>query len=213
MSAPPRGVSMTMLGMILLAAGVIAILLTAAAGKPAAHMIVAALLASSFVVFGVRTRDALESAGASRSALESVSARAMGLVWLWGGLGLFGTYLFFLSWREWWHFTLAFLLAGTLCLGFAATLDRDARAGKDDQTLLKLGRYLGIAQLAGMIITVAGLAIDPDKEFLATVRPDWAANSIFLFGALALAAITAHALMRNARQSQSAEPSSHAGRD
>jgi hypothetical protein len=49
--------------------------------------------------------------------------------------------------------------------------------------------------LIGMIATMAGLAIDPDKEFLHTVESDWAGNGLFLFGALALAIVSAHALI------------------
>jgi hypothetical protein len=46
-----------------------------------------------------------------------------------------------------------------------------------------------------MGLTVAGLFIDPDKTFVDTKKPEWAANNIFLFGALALATISANALL------------------
>lgn len=157
------------------------------------------LLATGFVslllaVVGIRTRAKLQEASASRSAVESASAFYMGLVWLWGAIALFTVYVFQLSWREWPHFTAAFAIAGALSLGFAALLRRDAAAGKEDETLLTLGRKLCLAQLVGMIITLVGLMIDPDKEFLYIKDNDWAGNGIFLFGALALALISAHAL-------------------
>ena len=73
-------------------------------------------------------------------------------------------------------------------------MSKDVERGKDDPTLLKIGRILTIAQFAGTIVAVIGLMIDPDKQFLNPLRRDWAAQTIFLFGALALAAISAAAL-------------------
>ena len=63
--------------------------------------------------------------------------------------------------------------------------------------MLALGRYMAIGQLVGMVVTVIGLGIDPDKEFYWPADGDWAGNIIFLFGALALLAITAHALLND----------------
>ncbi len=180
---------------IILAVSVVALLLTARAGAPTLHLAAAGVASLACAAMAIRERDARLSRRESRSAVEASTAEYMGLLWIWGSLGLFATYVFVLSWREWWQFVIAFAVAGALCLGFSRALERDAGRGRDDETMLKLGRYLGIAQLAGMTVTVLGLAIDPDKEFLALKRPDWAANNIFLAGALSLAAITAHALL------------------
>ena len=62
--------------------------------------------------------------------------------------------------------------------------------------MLKLGRVLTIGQLIGMTATIAGIAIDPDKSILSMARPDWAANIVFVFGGLALLAVSAYALWR-----------------
>jgi hypothetical protein len=72
-------------------------------------------------------------------------------------------------------------------------MSRDAAAGRQDDTLLTIARYLTIAQLAGMIIAVVGMIVDHKmpRDFR---EPDWAANAIFFFGALALAIISANAL-------------------
>jgi hypothetical protein len=180
--------------MITLTVSVCAIILSAAIGAPVLHMAMTGSVSLVCALFAIRERRALQSAGASPSAIASATARYMGLVWVWGALGLLVTYFFILRWPEWWSFFIGFAAIGVLCLFFAATLERDAKAGRDDETMLSLGRYLAIGQLIGMGITVFGLAIDPDKELLSTAHPDWAANNIFLFGALALAAITAHAL-------------------
>jgi hypothetical protein len=72
-------------------------------------------------------------------------------------------------------------------------MSRDVETGREDETMLKLARYLTIGQLVGMLITMIGLVID-DKMPRDPQEPDWAANNIFFFGAAALALISANAL-------------------
>jgi hypothetical protein len=76
-------------------------------------------------------------------------------------------------------------------------MQRDAEAGREDATLLRLARYLTLGQLGGMIIAMLGLIID-DKMPRDPQEPDWAANTIFFCGAAALAAISANALRSHA---------------
>lgn len=171
------------------------LILTAAAGMPLVHMAIAALVNAVMALFAVREDRVLKAAGANLSAQSSVAARNMSIVWLFGAAGLFLTYVFILSWKEWWHFTLAFAAVGLLCLGFSAMLAKDAAAGREDETMLKLARYLNIGQFAGMLITVIGLIVDGKMvRYLNPRYEDWAGNNLFFFGALALAAISAQAL-------------------
>ncbi len=63
------------------------------------------------------------------------------------GLGLGGvkpalTYVFVLSWIEWWQYVLGAGAIAALCLFFSSVLARDAAAGREDKTMLKLARYL-----------------------------------------------------------------------
>jgi hypothetical protein len=167
----------------------------AVAREPVGLLASAAFTTLLLAVVGVNERRALVRQNAPASRIESATARYMSFVWLWGAAALIAIYVFVLSWREWTHFSAAFLVAGALCFGFSRLLDRDAAAGRDDATLLTLGRYLGIGQVGGMLATIVGLAVDPDKEFLSTGEHDWAGNGIFLFGALALAILSAHALL------------------
>lgn len=168
---------------------------SAEAREPLGLLGAAALVNLLLVVVALSERRTLSAASEPRSRIESVTARYLGLIWLWGAAGLVLIYVFVLQWREWPHFSAAFAVAGLLCLGFSALLAKDADKGKDDPTLLTLGRYMAIAQLLGMIATMIGLAIDPDKEFFNTSEADWAGNGLFLFGALALALVSAHALI------------------
>jgi protein-S-isoprenylcysteine O-methyltransferase Ste14 len=186
---------------LVLGLGLAGVVSSAGEKLPLALLASAAFVNVVLAAVGIATRRSLIARAASRSAVESASARAMALVWLWGAAALVLVYTLKLSWREWLLFTSAFTIAGLLSLGFSALLAKDAALKRDDETLLRLGRYLAIGQLAGMIVTIAGLVIDPDKEFLYPVDNDWAGNGIFLFGALALAALSAHALIDRAKKS------------
>lgn len=180
-----------------------AIVISAAAGKPEVHMAMTGLVSLVIAVLAIREDRSLRAAGASRSAIAASTARYMGLVWVWGALGLFMTYYFIVAeWREWWHFFFAFLFVSVITIFFAATLEKDAQKGSDDQTMLKLGDGLTWLQLIGMLATAIGLMIDPDKSLLDVSRRDWAANNIFFFGGLALAAISANAILANRKAKQ-----------
>ncbi len=178
-----------------------AIVISAAAGLPAVHLAMTALVSLVVAIMALREDKELRTAGASRSMVAASTARYMGLIWIWGALGLLMTYFFILTeWKEWRHFFVAFSIAGVLCLFFAATHSRDAESGKEDETMLRLGRALVWGQLIGMICTMVGLLVDPNKHFLDVKQVDWAANNIFFFGAFALAAISASALLANRSQ-------------
>ena len=182
--------------MLTLALSLSAIVLSAAAGKPAVHLAMTALVSLVVAVLALRENKDLRAARASRSTVAASTARYMGLIWVWGALGLLMTYFFILTeWKEWWQFFLAFAVVAVLCLFFAATLGNDAEKGQDDETMLRLGRALVWGQLIGMLVTIIGLWVDHNKSFLNVKNPDWAANNIFFFGAIALAAISASSLL------------------
>jgi len=186
---------------LVLGLGLAGVVYAAEAKEPIGLLAAAAISNLLLAASALAERRALVSAGAAPSKVESVTSRYMGFIWLWGAAALVLVYTLVLTWREWTHFSAAFAGAGLLCVGFSALLAKDAARGHDDATLLRLGRYLGIGQLAGMIATMLGLWIDPDKEFLEVAESDWAGNGIFLFGALALAIVSAHALINVGKKS------------
>lgn len=163
-----------------------------------AHMAVAALVAAAFVLSYLRTDGRLRAANAGRATLAANTARFLGLVWAWGALGLAATYATGLfPWREWPHFLAASVVLAGLCLAFANMLDKDAAAGREDATMLKLGDTLGNVLLGGMVIVVAGLLIDGKMTRFLTPRfTDWPANNIFFFGAIAMALISGYSLLK-----------------
>jgi len=176
-----------------LAIGLLAIILSAAAERPGLHLALAALVCLGFVVLAIWDFQRLLANSANLPALASATARDMGFVWAWAALGMLFTYVFILSWHEWWQYVLAAGVVAALCFFFSASMSRDAETDREDETMLKLARYLTIGQLVGMLITMIGLIVD-DKMPRDPQQPDWAANNIFFFGAAALALISANAL-------------------
>ena len=162
-----------------------------------ANMAVAALVNLVFVILALRSNAELRARDASRSAIAADGAKSMSFIWIWGVLGLaviYGTGI--LQWKEWWHFLLAFMAAGGLCIYSGMMLQRRAATGQDDEGLLKQGHYATIGQLIGMIAIVAGLLIDGKMMRFFTERyTDWAANNIFFFGAAALGVVSLYIIM------------------
>jgi hypothetical protein len=174
------------------------------------HMAVTAAVCLSLALMAIREIRAAVVANESQPSIAAKSARFMGLVWTWGALALVVTYATgILSWKEWWHFFLAFFVAAGLSLFFSALLNKDARAGTQDDTILRIGRILAYVQFFGMLVVMIGLVIDnkmPPNLKARSGWEDWAANHIFFFGALALAAISAYAIRVQAPGRSTAHP-------
>ncbi|CAN0463736.1 unnamed protein product, partial [Phaeothamnion confervicola] len=161
-----------------------------------AHMGVAALVAIGFAAVFMRANNRLRASGASQSAVAATTSKFVGYVAAWAAvclLSVYGTGL--IRWREWLTFTIACAVISALGLLFATMLQRDADAGKDDAGMLKIANGMAVALLAGMVITIVGLIIDGKMvRFLKPEHGDWAANNVFFFSAIALAAIAGYAL-------------------
>ncbi|SDO32828.1 hypothetical protein SAMN04488061_0904 [Filomicrobium insigne] len=193
---------------VALTIGLAAILWSAANVAPEMHTLACALVAASVAATAILDNRSLYRRAATKHRIAASTATYMGLVWTWGAIGLFTTYtpmLDILRWKEWLVFTLAFAGVAVLCLGFAWVIASDEKRDSGEQTMLNLAQYLSVGQLVGMGIAALGLIID--GKFPVTVKKqiewqDWAANNIFFFGALALAAITANALYMTRQQSK-----------
>jgi hypothetical protein len=176
--------------MLALAAAVSASVIAAAANEPALHMAATGIVTLAIAVVAIRERWQLTAEGASASLIASSTARYLGLVWTWGTLALFITYLLVLekSWPEWWQFTLGFACAAIVSLAFSNMLSRESLSSKTGASLLKIGRALVYLQIVGMAAGLISLFVD--GKFPRDVRyPDWAGCDIFFFGALAIGAI------------------------
>ena len=176
-------------------------ILSAAAGLPAIHTAVTAFVTLAIAIVAVQADRGLQGSAAPRSARAACTARFIGLGWVWAGTAIFATYQFVLhNWPEWWQFSTGLLIAGGLSVVLSNLLQRDADAGREDEGLLKTVRALNVVQIVGMLIAAIGLVADHKFTLgMGTLRPDWAANNIFFFGALAIACIGVHALAAETR--------------
>lgn len=189
-----------------LAGSIVLLLLTAAKGAFYLHMLVTATVAILLAYTAIRESRSLRASGKSEFVIAGSNARFMGLVWAWGAIALFTTYSFVLSWKEWVPFFIAFFVAAGICMYFAGSMRKDIAAGTTDPVMKVIGRYLTIAQVVGMLIATIGLLVDGKLNRFAKARPgweDWAANNIFFFGAISLAAIGLHALITDHREAKS----------
>jgi hypothetical protein len=176
----------------------VAALVTAAALKLFyIHMAVAALVSIMIALTSfAETRGSTDDDDISRAMTASTNLSHMGMVWAWGALGLLVTYAFdILAWREWWQFFIAFIILAGLSLFVSATLRKDAESGLGDPTMFNVARGIAIFMLFAMIITMVALLADGKMwRFLQYAdrrgSQDWAANNIFFFGAMAIAAIS-----------------------
>ena len=173
--------------------GVGTTVLAAAIGNPGLHIALVAVVCVGFALYADNERRRLTAAAAGPAGIASANAMSMALVWSWAAASLLLTYVLVLHWGEWWQYVLGAGVVAALCFGFTAMLARDAAAGSRDEAMLKLARYLTIAQLAGMTLAMIGLVLD-SKMPRAPDKPDWAASTIFFFGAAALAAISLNGL-------------------
>jgi len=186
--------------LLAVAAAVCATVLAAAAHQPPLHMAVAGVAGLALTFMAIRDRQRLMFAGATTSAVASSTARHLGIVWAWAALAVAASYLLIIEarWPEWWQFFIGFGFAAIASFVFANMLDRDAAAGRGDDTLVKFGRLLVQVQIVGMAAGIISLFVD-GKFPRAVNHADWAGCSIFFFGALAIAAISLDALRSPAR--------------
>lgn len=181
--------------MFALTISVCAIVFAAAWSEPGIHMGLCALIALVFIVMAIIENNRLRAAGVSKSEIASSTARYCGLVWSWGALAIAVTYgaLLEARWPEWWQFFAGFGAAAIASLWFSNLLARDAAAGKVDEAMLKMGRTLTIVQVVGVIAALVTMFIE-GKFPRAVTYADWAGCNIFVFGGLAIIAISLNAL-------------------
>jgi hypothetical protein len=180
-----------------IAIGIAALVVTASMKLYYVHMGVAAIVSIFMALAAYADNRTARAAQVPENEIASLNARFMGAVWSWGALSMLVTYLFVLSWREWWQYVIVFAGLACVCLFFASLLSGDKTANRGgDETMLKLARNLAMAQLVGAGIVMLGLLIDGKMWRFKTAAgqrvgwEDWAANNIFFFGAMALAAIS-----------------------
>jgi hypothetical protein len=122
------------------------------------------------------------------------TARLFSIGFAWGATAMFGTYssgMTTLKWQHGWQYGAGMALLAGLCFAYAVALGRSggggARSARVQRAVMWLTILMGIGAAAG----VAWLVMSGK---IVTVRPDWAANYLFLAGGLAISTLSAVAV-------------------
>jgi hypothetical protein len=119
------------------------------------------------------------------------NAGLMALVYAWGAGAILGAYtLAGLRWYHYWQYGGAMALVATGLLAYAAAL-RSRESALATPAMLRTATGLALLQGA---FAAGGLAFLAGSGKLAGTRPDWLANHVFLFGGIAVTALSAMAL-------------------
>lgn len=189
---------------LLLAGAVSLAAMSWAAGQGQRTPVYAAALAFGIVasLIGLMANRALWALPAARVRPQAapVAARRnailMALVMGWGAAAFFALYgLTPLKWQHWWQYGAGMALYATGLLVYADLL---SRPGHRMTTSPMQYRVMQLTILQGTLV-VGGLAWLALSGKLATTRMDWAANAIFLGGGLALATLSAIAVVTQQR--------------
>lgn len=124
------------------------------------------------------------------------NAKLMALAWAWGAAAMAGVYtLGGLSWQHDWQYGSAMALIAVFTWGFGLAIARAVQPSTRQMLLLRglqLTIVQGVAAAAGVFYLLAA-------GKLMSFRSDWAANQIFLAGGVAIALLSAIAVISQRR--------------
>lgn len=119
--------------------------------------------------------------------------RLAALIYAWGGAVMLAVYsLSGLDWRHGWQYGLAMGLAAAGLLGYVSKL-----ASRATPPRMRLTMLHGAAALCGLAFLIGTGKLD-------TLKDDWVANDVFLYGGLGIVAVCAISLITQLRLSRTA---------
>lgn len=164
-----------------------------------AHLVIAGLVSTVIALLAFADTRKMIQAGAPEMKVAGSLMRYMGLIWAWLALVISVTYgTSILEWSGWWQYFLSFIVLAGLCL-FMSRILRDA--DEFDAHILRISRYIGCVTLFGTMTALAVFAVNRVNMFPAETH-SWAASNVFVFGALALAAVSSYMLKASANQAK-----------
>lgn len=159
-----------------------------------AHLFVAGLVSTVMALLAISETRKLIQNEESQMVIAGSLMRFMGLIWAWAALVVCVTYgTGILIWSEWTQYFGASVLASGICLFVSRMMVENAATGEDD-SLLQVGRYIAVATLLVSVISAGVFGVSRINGLLLAEQGAWAANHVFMFGALALAAVSAYML-------------------
>ena len=177
--------------MVTVGVGIGLLIVTAALKKLAFNAFICALISINFCIMVLREHERRITMPGELLELMAVNARYQGCNWLWMSLAVLALHPTSMSSTT--GYALGGLAAAVLCLCFGtlmrrALVDHPERVGN----FLRLAGFMALAQLVGAAATVAGLI---SHSMAAGVRFDWPSLNVIAFSTVALAVISARALL------------------
>jgi hypothetical protein len=178
----------------MLAASVAVVVAGARLGRPELSAAAAGFFALAIVAVGWLVNRPAWQLDAARTPVEAApvaarrNARLMAITYAWGAASMLAAYtLTGLRWYHAWQYGLAMTLLAAILFLYAVAIGREGSRLRQRPLLLgalQLTVVQGAGALAGALFLIVSGKV-------ATPRPDWAANHIFLAGGLAIAALSA----------------------
>lgn len=132
-----------------------------------------------------------------------VNAAFMAVTYLWGGAMMLAGYGFSaLVWRHWWQYGAGMILIGGVLALLSRGFARAKSSGRSD-TIVELAYRATQTQLAAAVL---GLLFLAGSGKLASAKPDWAANHVFLAGGLVIVALCIFAIRTHRRLRSETSP-------
>jgi hypothetical protein len=177
-----------------LAASVAVMVTGARLGRPELSAAAAGFFALAIVAVGWLVNRPAWQLDAARTPVDAApvaarrNARLMAITYAWGAAAMLTAYtLTGLRWYHAWQYGLAMTLLAAILFLYAIAIGREGSRLRQRPLLLgalQLTVVQGAGALAGSLFLIVSGKV-------ATPRPDWAANHIFLAGGLAIAALSA----------------------
>jgi MFS family permease len=171
-------------------------------GLPALAAAAAALFAAAMLVVGLRMNRPLWALPEDRITSEAApvaarrNSRLMAITFAWGAAAMFAVYsLTGLRWYHAWQYGSAMALLAVLAFGYGLAIGRTEGPSRRRMLLLR-GLQLTVIQALAAAGGVLFLIVSGK---LMTMRSDWAANQVFLFGGLAIAGLSVMAAVTQRR--------------
>jgi hypothetical protein len=182
-----------MIWLVTVGVGLGLLVVTAALHKLALNAFICALISINFCIMVLREHEQRITSRGQLLQLMATNARYQGCNWLWMSLAILAMRLPGLAFNGATNYALGGLAASTLCL-CAASLIRGALVKHPEriENLLRITGFLALSQLVGAAVIIVGL-IGHSME--AGARVDWPSLNVIAFSTVALAVISARALL------------------
>jgi len=173
--------------------GLLLIALTAALNNLALNAFLCALISLNFVILAMREHERQVTQPFQKLEVLAMNARYVGCNWAWMSLAVIVMHLRQFAFTGPMEFATGGLVAALISLGFARLIMRAAAARPERiGRLLKLCGMMSSTQLVGAFMLLALLLA---RSLGQGTRYDWPSVNVIAFGTVALAILTARALV------------------